>query len=239
MRCALTFELPEAKFPADSARLIVSFLKKSLAEYDADLYERLFGPGATAMKSYSYDIYYPNPRYQEGVFLLESPFVKLTFSSCDLTDFGLFYAAFANQKDKPHHWQGAYRFTLKEIKLLPQQVIHEEQLMIEFMSPLLVMFHDRDTGMKTCFTPEDETFNQELERVIKHQIETLAPHLTLDGFNLIPVKARRVVTKSYGLHFPATRGLFYLSGSRELLQFLHDAGIGNSRGAGYGLFKVI
>lgn len=239
MRCILTFELPEAVFPSDSTRLLISFFKKSIEAYDIELFEKLFGKGQTKMKSYAYDVYLPIKGYEKGSFLLKQPFFKITFSSCSLEEFGLFFGAFANQKYQPYHWQGTYQFTLKELKVLKSREIEDEQLMIDFISPLLVLDYDLETGYKHCFTPENVEFESALRRVLQCQIDTLAPHLTLDGFQLIPIKTKQVMAQSYGLNLRSTRGLFYLSGSKELLQLLYDAGIGNSRGAGFGLFNII
>ena len=239
MRCTLTFELPEAVFPADSARLMIGFLKKTIESYDETLYEKLFGNGQTQMKSYAYSLYLPVERFENGQFILNQPFFRMTFTSCSLEEFGMFFAAFANQKEVPYHSKGEYQFTLKELTILKNEKVLSEQVVAKFMSPLSVLKHDVETGRKTFYTVEDEGFAEALKDTLQYQIKTLAPHLSLDEFEIIPLQVRTVKVSLYNVKTNATRGSFYLSGSKELLQFLYDAGIGNNRGAGCGLFNII
>ena len=61
----------------------------------------------------------------------------------------------------------------------------------------------------------------------------------LDDFQIVPIKAKKVVAKVFGRPTNASIGIFKLTGSVELLNYLYTAGLGSRRSEGHGKFAII
>lgn len=238
MRFVLSFELPNCELPTDYARLMVGFFKKAVKAYDEDSSQRLFGAGCHQPKSYSFSLYLPGVTYKGETAELKGNQFDMIFSTNSMQDSLLFYNAFLMQKDKQHHSNGKYQFTLRKLTVLRETKVKQNQCLIKFLSPLLVM-QQEETGFKRCYDVTDEKFNEKLKEVIQYQINTLAPHLNLNQFSLTPLQTKCITTRAYQCYLKAHTGIFQLTGSPELIQFLLDGGMGNCRGSGYGLFKMV
>ena len=107
------------------------------------------------------------------------------------------------------------------------------------MSPLVVLKHDREKKQDLYLRPGDEGFESQLAFSLDSQLKALAPHLSSEGFKCEAVEAKHVVAWAFEQKFSATKGIFKLTGSPELLSFLYSAGLGNKRNAGFGMFEIV
>ena len=56
---------------------------------------------------------------------------------------------------------------------------------------------------------------------------------------LLPLELKRVVVKHMGTYHTGFKGIFELSSSSKMLQFLYDAGIGIRTSQGFGMLELV
>ncbi|MDO4925909.1 MAG: CRISPR-associated endoribonuclease Cas6 [Turicibacter sp.] len=239
MRFQLELELINPIFPVDYSRMMISFLKHSIESYYPELYKEMFKNEKGLSKSYTFDLFLNQAKFKDGFFEIEGNIVKMTLSSCSLQDSLLFHNAFLLQHNQMFYHKGEAVFKVKGVRMLPEPKIHQSEIFIKWMSPLVVLKHAGEKGQDIYLRPDDEEFDSQLAFSLNSQLNTLAPHLSLEGFTCEVIEAKPVVAWAFGQKFSATKGIFKLTGSPELLSFLYEAGLGNKRNAGFGMFDII
>ena len=238
MRIELEFELLKKEFPVDYTRPMISFLKHSLDEYDKSFYERVFLNGAS-VKNYSFSCYFHKAKFGQKFLTTEGDVMKVIFSCSNELDSALFLNAFMGQYRESFRLPNDNNMTLKRLEVLPGVEIKSETVLIKFLSPLLVQKHYREGNKSWFYTPQDAEFEVVLNNVLKHQLQEAGVEIGTEVISLKPIKMKSLIVPVFGLKVPASGGVFELTASTDVINYLYKAGMGSKRGAGFGLFEVI
>lgn len=239
MKVKLTFEVNNKELNADFSRPIISFFKKATQEYDEDLYMKCFGSNAPTSKSYSFSKYFPNMKREGEKMILNDNCFTVHFSAYDLEEGMLFCNAFLGQLNKKHSFSSGSWMKLKQVMLMPSKEVTTSNVLIKFMSPFLIQCHNKETNKTRYYAYNDEGFEEKFNNVIAAQIEKFAPHLKGKNVTIKPVSPKKTVARVFKLKVTANLGLYQLTGDKEVIEFLYEAGLGSRRNAGFGLFDIV
>ena len=53
------------------------------------------------------------------------------------------------------------------------------------------------------------------------------------------IDPKKIIVKFYEKKIETTSGIFKISGDKQLLKYLYDAGMGSKRSSGFGMFQII
>lgn len=237
MRYKLFFELENKDISIQYRKSILSFFKKSLSEYDNEIYEKLYHAKDPIMKPYTFSVFFRDSEFKENRIIVNSKQMELNISIADYEIAVILYNAFNHQRNKIFHLEHN-SMTLKNIVLIQEKQINTEEITIKFMSPLIV--RQRENEKDYYFSVEGEKFLETLKVNIKEQLKlTNYPMEIADSIKFEKVNGRKTVVKFYEKQMEGSIGTFKLFGNKELLNFLYRAGIGSRRSSGFGMFEII
>ena len=122
--------------------------------------------------------------------------------------------------------------------MLPEKKIDTEEITIKFMSPLVVRSHLE--GKDYYYSYNDKEFKDILKINIKQQLKISdIPEEMVENFDIAPINAKKVIVKFYEKKIETSTGIFKISGDKQLLKYLYDAGMGSKRSSGFGMFQII
>lgn len=237
MRYKLFFELENEDISIQYRKSILSFFKKSLSEYDNEIYEKLYHAKDPIMKPYTFSVFFRDSEFKENGIIVNSKQMELNISIADYEIAIILYNAFNHQRNKIFHLEHN-SMTLKNIVLIQEKQINTEEITIKFMSPLIV--RQRENEKDYYFSVEGEKFLETLKVNIKEQLKLTNYSMEIvDSFKLEKINGRKTVVKFYEKQMEGSIGTFKLFGDKELLNYLYRAGIGSRRSSGFGMFEVI
>lgn len=237
MRYKLFFELENKDISIQYRKSILSFFKKSLSEYDNEIYEKLYHAKDPIMKPYTFSVFFKDSEFKENRIIVNSKQMELNISIADYEIAVILYNAFNHQRNKIFHLEHN-SMTLKNIVLIQEKQINTEEITIKFMSPLIV--RQRENEKDYYFSVEGEKFLETLKSNIKEQLKLTNYSMDIvDSIKLEKVNGRKTVVRFYEKQMEGSIGTFKLFGNKELLNFLYKAGIGSRRSSGFGMFEII
>ncbi len=237
MRYRLFFELENKDISIQYRKSILSFFKKSLSEYDNEIYEKLYHAKDPIMKPYTFSVFFKDSEFKENRIIVNSKQMELNISIADYEIAVILYNAFNHQRNKIFHLEHN-SMTLKNIVLIQEKQINTEEITIKFMSPLIV--RQRENEKDFYFSVEGEKFLETLKANIKEQLKLTNYSMDIvDSIKLEKVNGRKTVVKFYEKQMEGSIGTFKLFGNKELLNFLYRAGMGSRRSSGFGMFEII
>lgn len=237
MRFKLYFSLENPEIPIQYRKCILSFFKFSLSQYNEEYYKKFYDENAPIMKPYTFSVYFKNPKIQKETIILEDNKFELNISVADYETGIILYNALNKQKFKKFSID-KNSWILKDIELLMEKEISTETITIKFQSPLCARLRKDRKDFYYSFVHEE--FEETVRINIKEQLKiTNLSEKLVDNFRIKPIAAKKVIIKFYEKQIECSTGIFEISGDRELLNYLYQAGIGSRRSAGFGMFQVI
>lgn len=237
MRYRLFFELENKDISIQYRKSILSFFKKSLSEYDNEIYEKLYHAKDPIMKPYTFSVFFKDSEFKENRIIVNSKQMELNISIADYEIAIILYNAFNHQRNKIFHLEHN-SMTLKNIVLIQEKQINTEEITIKFMSPLIV--RQRENEKDYYFSVEGEEFLEILKVNIKEQLKLTNYSMDIvDSIKLEKVNGRKTVVRFYEKQMEGSIGTFKLFGNKELLNYLYRAGMGSRRSSGFGMFEII
>ena len=237
MRLKLTFNLENENFPIQYRKNIMSFIKLSLSEYNEEHYKRLYNQKDNIIKPYTFAVFLKEAKFKEEEILVESKKVEINIAIADQEIAVILYNSFNHQKYKKFSLD-KNAMTLENITMLLEKEINENEIVIKFMSPLIA--RNRQEQKDYYYSFQHREFLETLKINIKEQLKiTNIPIEYVDNFEIETIEGKKVITKFYEKKIEGTLGIFKLSGNRELLKYLYQAGIGSKRSSGFGMFQII
>lgn len=238
MKIDLEFTLKNNVLPIEYHSVIVSFFKKALEKYDQKLFDNLYQEGNTTLKTFTFASYFDSPQFLKEQIILNNHKFTVHITDYSLENGVKFLNAFKDMQNI------AFPLPNNEMKLTriiaePLKSLTEDNLIIQMSSPLIVRNHDKETNKDTYYTYQDEKFKEILEQNLKSMIQKFGYSLSLDDFDIVPLKNKKTVIKLYHRTMDASLGIFQLKGNPQLLDFLWKAGIGSNRSSGFGNFKIL
>lgn len=239
MRFKFLFTLENEKFPIQYRKSIMSFIKMSLQEYNEETFDNLYHEKDPIMKPYTFSVFFKNPKFQEDSILLEDKKVELNFSIQDYNIAINIYNGFNHQIHKAFPLAQNF-MTLQKISIIPEKQIKTDEIMVKFMSPLVVREHNNETKKDYYYSFQHEEFEEMLKINIREEMKnTDIPERLIETFSIEAINAKKTVIKFYEKQIEASLGIYKLKGSSELLDYLYKAGIGSKRSSGFGMFTII
>lgn len=237
MRFKLYFDLENEIISIQYRKSILSFIKKSIQDYNEEEYKQFYNQRDNTIKPFTFSVYLKDSKFDGEIIVVVSKRIEVNLSTSDYNAGIILYNAFNHQKNKKFSLNNN-SMTLKNIVLLPEKEIKEQEVMIKFLSPLVV--RSRKNQKDYYYSYEDENFLETLKLNIKIQLQISdLPESMVENFNLEPVNAKKNVVKFYEKQMEVSIGSFKLSGNPELLNYLYRTGIGSRHSAGFGMFEVI
>lgn len=240
MRIRLEFELDNNTIDVQYRKALISYIKKSIQEYNEGLYLQLYAPHSTTKKSFSFAPILPKPIFTKENIQLANPSFTLIFSIYNYAYALHLYNCFYEQKDKKFPLQNNNSMTLKKLNMLKEKNIHTDSITIKLSSPLIVRNHNKETKKDMYYCFERSEFKDTLKINIweQMQVEGLDKSL-LENFDIEPIQAKKAIIPVYEKKIECSLGSFKLTGNPELLNYLYKAGMGSKKAMGFGLFEII
>lgn len=238
MRFKFLFTLVNEKFPIQYRKSIMSFIKMSLQGYDEKEFNKLYHAKDPIMKPYTFAVFLKNPKFEENFILLEDKKVELNFSIQDYNIAISIYNSFNHQLHKSFPLiQNS--MTLQKISIIPEKQIKTDEILIKFISPLVVREHNSETKKDYYYSFQHEKFQEMLRINIREEIKnTDIPEKLVENFSIEAVNGKKAVIKFYEKQIETSLGVYKLKGNPELLNYLYKSGIGSKRSSGFGMFSI-
>ncbi len=237
MRLKLNFDLENESLPIQYRKSVMSFIKLSLSEYDEQYYKKYYNDKDTIMKPYTFAMFFRNPKFENDRIIIKDKRLELNISIADYETSIILYNAFNHQKNKKFSLD-KNSWTLKNINMSLDKKIDTEEITIKFMSPVVVRSHLENKDYYYSYNAEE--FKNVLKINIKQQLKiTDIPINLVDSFDIVAIDPKKIIVKFYEKKIETTSGIFKISGNKQLLKYLYDAGMGSKRSSGFGMFQII
>lgn len=238
MKIDLEFSLKNNIIPIEYHSFIVSFFKKALEAYDENMYYELYQDGNTALKTFTFATYFDSPQFLKDQIILGTNKLIVHITDYDMQDGILLGNALRGM--------GTIAFPLRNNQMKLNRVtigqltyLNEDNIIIQMSSPLIVRNHNRETNQDIYYTYQDTEFKETLKMNLNSMLQKLEYPISVDDFDIVPLKNKKTVVKLYHHSINASLGVFQLKGNPQLLDFLWKAGIGSHRSSGFGSFKIL
>jgi len=238
MRISMLLELKSKEILSDYRRTLVSFIKKSISDFDDKLYSQLYQK-VSFIKPFTFAVKLKSPVFEDKVIHVNDKQIELNFSTGD-TILGIeLYNAFLAQRKIPFAMPLGNEMIPVKVTISNTPQIDIDSAKIKFLSPLIVRKHNENNLDKYLYFGNDE-FETELFKIVQNELEKLCG-MKIDNseFRLIPVSPKKTVTSSMGIKFACSIGIFEISASSEIINALYQYGIGSRRSEGFGMFDIL
>lgn len=221
MRFKLFFTLEKPEMPIQYRKIIISYFKFALSNYDEKYYKKFYNEKDNIIKDYTYSVYFKNPKIEGEKIIIEDQKIELNISVADYETGIILYNSLNSQKYEKYHLQNN-SIVLKNITMLMEREITTENITIKFQSPLCV--RSRKNNKDYYYSFEHKEFEKILKINIKEQLKiTDLPESIVETFKITPINAKKVVIKFYEKQIECSTGIFNISGDRKLLEYLYKA----------------
>lgn len=237
MRFKLYFNLENEHFPIDYHRNILSFIKSSLSDYSQEYYNKLYHEKDPLVKVYTFSIFFREPQFKDDEIIIKDRRFEMNISVEDYSIAIVLYNSFNKKLHKTLPLNNN-SCTLQNITMLIEKEILSDEILVKFMSPLVV--RSRIDKKDYYYSFEHKQFLEILKINIKEQLKiTDIPKEIVDSFKIEPIKAKKVVVRFYEKQIECSVGTYKLIGDRKLLKYLYKAGMGSRHSSRFpGCFKL-
>lgn len=237
MRFKLQLELENEYLPIQYRKNILSFIKKSLSEYDIKYFNNIYHEKDNNIKPFTFAVFMEKPIFEKENIKIENKCFNIYMSFEDINMSLMFYNGLNNQLNKKFSID-KNSWCLKKITMIPEKNIINESITIKFMSPLVV--RSRENEKDYYYSSNDSQFERTLKINIKNQLQksTIPPELVED-FKIEPINARKTVVKFYEKQIECSIGTYKLYGNINLLEYLYKSGMGSKHSSGFGMFEIM
>ena len=239
MRFRLFFTLEEEHLPQEYRKMFLSFMKKSLTEYENALFFKDFFDGAN-VKRYCFSVRLPPCTFEKNYIKLSEKFLTFLVSTHDTRTGMILYNAFLTQKLKSFPLEQKNRMILTAIRPENHKPISRNKITGKMLMPLCVRFHVKETNEDCYFTHQDENFQEKLRFVLENQVQTILgiEGSIFEGFSFTPIQMKKTMIRHYGKMIPVSLGTFEMTGDPLLMNYFFDEGFGSRRSSGFGAFEI-
>lgn len=224
MRYQLAFQLNNEKFPQDYRRIIMSYIKNALSQYDETTYQKYYHGKDPIIKPFTFSVYFNYPTFENEIILIKDKAVKLNLSIQDYSLAITLYNSVNHQRNIPFPITNNI-MTLKNITMIPEDEITTNQITIKFISPLVVRERKEKKDWYYSYSEEGK-FKEILKQNLKEQLSiSQVPLDTLETFEIEAIQPKKTIIKFYEKKIEASVGTYVLKGNEKLLNFLYQCGM--------------
>ena len=242
MRFSLLLRLKNNKFPIEYRRVILSYIKNALTQCnDGKYYDEFFGD--ITPKDYCFSVIFPGAKFSKDEIEIKDNQIRIIFSTDDRKKTGLkLFSAFIGQKNKVFPLENENYMILQSIINVNRDEILNNRAIFKTAlgSGICVRDHDKETNKDRYYIYSDEEFREKLKVTIKNELINAGfLESEADKISVNPIQCKKAVAKHYKRFIDISLGMFEISGSKYILQYLYDVGIGSRKSAGFGMLDLI
>lgn len=231
MRLQINMELERPELPRDYRSGFMSLIKAALAKADGRLFRKMYDK--KTLKPFTFSVYFPEMEGINGDHLQVGTRALLNFSTIDPILLAHVYNGLREQKD--FLWGSHNRFTVHQIRMLPQARIETSTCTFKTLSPFLV-------NLKGHHLQYLSTGDKGFDDGFKHSIRLLCQHFlgrSCDDMKYEIINSRKMVVFHYGQPMTCNKAVIVMQADAEILNLLYDVGIGVRRNQGFGMLEII
>lgn len=234
----LKFQLEKPELPKAMEKVMVSFFKASLENYSEQLFQEIYSKNKSIIKPYCFSYYLPGAVFEKEKIVLSENYFTMFFSNADLGQTIHWLNAFKLMKSKRYPMNGN-SMTLSAVYTQQLPRIRDTEIIVKMQSSLIARKHNSDDNTDIYYTYDHSEFSDVLKENVNIFLQKLNIPLSTDGFSVIPIKGKKVISEAFGRKIDSSIGVYKLTGTPELLNVLLLSGIGTRRSAGHGKFEII
>ena len=125
------------------------------------------------------------------------------------------------------------------IKNVRRKEIKDPEIIVKMQSSLIARRHDVEENRDTYYVYDHPEFSQVVKENVQTLIKRLGVDVSVEGFEIVPIKGKKIVATIFGRKVDANIGIYKLSGSPELLTCLYRTGMGGRRSEGHGMWEIV
>lgn len=236
MRFKLHFTLEKEEISIQYRKAMISFFKHCLSSYDENYYKKYYNEKDPIIKNYAFSTYFPNQKIQGENIIIPAKEFELNITTSDYEAGIILYNSFNKQKYQEYPLANN-TMILRNITMVLEKEIITDKVTIKFQAPLCV--RSRENNKDYYYSFENNKFEEILKINIREQLKaTNIPEEAVETFKITPIKAKKVMIKFYEKCLECSTGIFEISGNRELIKHLYQAGMGSRHSAGFGMFQI-
>jgi len=234
LRLLATYETP-GPIPLDYRKGFMSLIKESLKDSSSDEFERVYGKraGRNIVFNCCFGKDMRIDKKRENI-VLNSPTFLFELSSPDTKLIAMIYNGL--RKNREYAIFGS-KIKLKDITPVNTLIRSKDRIRVRSVCPILGK-SSPDSGSRYLL-PGEESFYGCLNHFCKVRYEEFFSEEFKGSVELLPLELKRVVVKHMGTYHTGFKGIFELSSTSKMLQFLYDAGIGIRTSQGFGMLELI
>lgn len=237
MKFKIYFKLEKEEIPIQYRKTIISFFKYCLEENNKEYYQKYYNEKDPIIKQYTFSTYYKQQKIEKDKIILKDKNLELNISTSDYETGIILYNSFNKQKHKKYPLNNN-SMTLENITMTKEKDILSDKIPVKFQAPLCV--RARENNKDYYYSYQNEKFEEILKINIREQLKiTDIPTEIVDTFTIRPINAKKVLIKFYEKCIECSTGTFEISGNKELLKYLYQAGMGSKHSAGFGMFQIL
>jgi len=240
MRWQLQFELVNEFLERDYRKCIISYFKNALMQYENGKYFSEFYSDKPSAKQFCFSVYLGKSIFRENI-IVEGRLMSVLLSCIDYNTSILLYNSINAQRFKPFKLPLNNSMTLRNIFLVPRKEIITSNANVKMLSPLVIRNHDPITNKDKYYSVKSEDFCLQAISSVKSQLHALGLFQddAISSFRITPKNAKKTVVELFNQKIETSIGTFEISAVPALMEYLYYSGIGQRRGAGFGLFEII
>jgi CRISPR-associated endoribonuclease Cas6 len=213
----------------------MSLIKESLKDSSSEEFKRVYGKraGRNIVFNCCFGKDMRIDKKRENI-VLNSPTFLFELSSPDTKLIAMIYNGLRKNREYAIFDS---KIKLKDITPVNTLIRSKDRIRVRSVCPILVK-SSPDSGSRYLL-PGEESFYGCLNHFCKVRYEEFFSEEFKGSVELLPLELKRVVVKHMGTYHTGFKGIFELSSSSKMLQFLYDAGIGIRTSQGFGMLELV
>ena len=235
----MEFILKDEFFPLDYHKTFVSFIKKSLQEYESGKhFDKYYNSqlSKNKMKQFSWSINLISPKFKKNHIEVEGKKIIVTFVDPNRLSSFILFSAFSKQSGNPFKISKDNEMTLEKISIGRYREVTGNIVHFKTYSPIALRLHCRESNKDKYVTVEDDSFINELKSSLEKEFPESSSEIRRMKVDLSGMKKQ--VVPLFGQMIDVSIGDFLVEGDKNLLKKLHENSIGSRKSAGFGVLNV-
>lgn len=240
MRFKVSCNVSHKTIPLDYHRKVISMLKQGFEQTTSEKYQELYE--RNALKEFTFSVYFGKAIFNKQAIILENDQIIFNLSTAN-TELGMYlYNGLMSLRNQEVQWSQETKVAVKQVTIIPQQKIIENQVILKALSPLVVRDHNKETNKDWFYSFEAPEFLEILKRnMVSKLVPILGDYIRYDieELELTPIRMKKTVVRFYNRQMECSIGQFCLSGKPHLLNYLVESGVGSLTGSGFGMCEIV
>jgi CRISPR-associated endoribonuclease Cas6 len=242
MRLKLIFKSKLGELPSDNRKYFLSFIKKSIENFDKKKLEEYYA--AEKMKDFTFSLFFPNVNFKKGKIKYDSENFIMNFSTPNGEESIYFLNSFMGMIGKEYKINNGNSITLANLEMVKEKSVNENSGEFKILSPIIVKKRIEEKNKDWYYFFQDDEWEQVLKENMKFQLKDkfeFDPSYDIEQLKIMAKSpyTRQTVITNYNISYPVTIANIYIEGKKYLLNYILKAGLGSKTSMGYGMIDKI